>query len=121
MTQSNKKTAKAKTKKMTKTGSDVLEGLNEALDFLRGKPTEGNVLFMYNGEAVSIKNIRTKLGLSCEEFAKAFAFKTKTIQNWEQGLRTPPEHVLAYLRVIAEHPRRVYKALHNIQGRLNGF
>jgi len=75
--------AKNKLPKMSRVGREVLEGLNETLDFVLGKPTEGNVLFMCNGKTVGMKEICAKLGLSSGEFAKAFSFKNKTIKTGE--------------------------------------
>ena len=103
---------KNSTHDMTPLGSEVLEGLNETLDFLRGKKTDGRVVFMINGQSIDIKHIRKKLNMTVDEFAAAYAFKSRTVENWELGLRQPPEHVLAYLQVIAQNPQQVYEALH---------
>jgi putative transcriptional regulator len=93
-------------------GREVLEGLHETLDFLQGKKTGGNVVFMYNGEPINIKELRKNLHMTLDEFAIAYGFKSRTVENWELGLRQPPEHVLAYLQVITQNPKHVYNVLH---------
>ena len=100
------------TTEMTQLGSEVLDGLSETLNFLRGKKTDGRVVFMVNGQSIDIKNIRKKLNMTVDEFAEAYAFKSRTVENWELGLRQPPEHVLAYLQVIVQNPQHVYDVLH---------
>lgn len=97
---------------MSKVGREVLEGLHETLDFLQGKKTKGNVVFMYNNELINIKELRKTLHMTLDEFATAYGFKPRTVENWELGLRQPPEHVLAYLQVITENPTHVYNVLH---------
>jgi len=93
-------------------GKGIIEGLRETLDFVKGNPTEGRVTLMIDGQAINIREIRERLGMTRDEFALAFHFKAKTVQNWEQGTRQPTDHTLAYLRLIAANPKGVYKQLH---------
>ncbi len=67
---------------------------------------------MADGQAVNIREIRDRLGMTRDEFAAAFHFKAKTVQNWEQGIRRPTDHTLAYLQLIAADPKGVYDTLH---------
>lgn len=44
---------------------------------------------------ISLRNfqeLRKETGLSQARMAHAFGIKTRTIENWESGSRTPPEH-----------------------------
>lgn len=100
-------------KTMSELGAEILEGLHETLDFVKGKATEGRITLMMDGQAINIRDIRKRLGMTRAEFALAFYFKTKTIQGWEQGVRQPSDHTLAYLRLIAADPKGVYKKLHS--------
>jgi putative transcriptional regulator len=102
---------------MSKLGQEILDGLRETLDFVKGKSTPGRATLMADGEAINIRAIREQLGMTRAEFALAFQFKTKTIQGWEQGMRRPTEHTLAYLRLIAADPKGVYEKLHQQQRR----
>ena len=40
----------------------------------------------------SFQELRKETGLSQARMAHAFGIKTRTIENWESGSRTPPEH-----------------------------
>lgn len=93
-------------------GQEILEALEETRQFIKGRATEGRLTLMVDGQPINLRDIRSKLGMTREEFASAFAFKTKTVQNWEQGVRQPTDHTLAYLKVIAANPVDVYRTLH---------
>ncbi len=62
-------------------------------------------------QVICIQDIRAKLGMSREKFAKNFLFKLNTVRNWEQGVRQPNGHTIAYLILIASDPVGVYKKL----------
>lgn len=104
--------AKKQNETMSDIGREILEGLQETLDYAKGKPIKGRVTMMVDGVGIDIRAIRKELGMTREQFAKAFHFKPKTVQNWEQGIRTPSDHTLAYLRLIAANPKEVAKQLH---------
>ena len=59
-----------------------------------------------------VKAIRTSLGASQSEFALMIGVSVATLQNWEQGRRTPDGPALALLRVAAKNPKAVAEALH---------
>lgn len=104
--------AKRKTVQLSALAKDIRSGLQETIRLVQGKPTRGRVSLVSRGQAIDIREIRTKLGMTRNEFAVAFFFKRKTVQNWEQGIRRPTEHTLAYLQLIAADPQGVYKQLH---------
>jgi putative transcriptional regulator len=58
-----------------------------------------------------VKLIRGRLGLSQEQFAKRFGFSVETIRNYEQGHRQPNGPARTLLRVIANEPEAVARAL----------
>jgi putative transcriptional regulator len=97
---------------MSQLGREILEGLHETLAFAKGRPTKGRASLMVNGQEIDIRKLREQLGMTRDEFAQAFYFTKKTVQNWEQGIRQPKEHSLAYLRLIAADPKGVYQRLH---------
>ena len=94
-------------------GQDILDGLHETLDVVRGRTVPERATLMVDGEAINIRTIREQLGMTREEFALAFHFRSRTVQGWEQGLRKPTEHTLAYLRLIAADPKGIYQRLHD--------
>ena len=61
--------------------------------------------------AADIAAIRDKLHKSQSEFAQMIGVSVATLQNWEQGRRTPHGPALALLRVAAANPRAVERAL----------
>jgi putative transcriptional regulator len=58
-----------------------------------------------------VKGIRQRLGLSQEQFAARFGFSVETIRNYEQGHRRPAGPARVLLRVIANEPDAVTRAL----------
>lgn len=51
-----------------------------------------------------IRRLRHRLGLSQEEFARAYGIPVANIRQYEIGRHMPPPAVRAYLKVIAEAP-----------------
>ena len=51
--------------------------------------------------------IREAYGLSQEKFASLLGISVRTLQNWEQGRRTPRGPARVLLRVAARHPDAV--------------
>ncbi len=60
---------------------------------------------------VDVKNIRTRTGMSQNEFASAFGISVSTLRHWERGDRTPQGPALVLLNVVAREPKAVLKAL----------
>lgn len=58
-----------------------------------------------------VRTIRKKLGKSQSEFALMIGVSTATLQNWEQGRRTPEGPARALLKIAAENPSAVAQAL----------
>lgn len=58
-----------------------------------------------------IKGIRLRLRKSQSEFALMIGVSVSTLQNWEQGRRVPEGPARALLKVAAERPEVVVKAL----------
>jgi len=52
-----------------------------------------------------IAALRTFVGMTQAEFAKAIAISVHTLRNWEQGRRKPDGPAVALLRIAARHPR----------------
>ena len=42
---------------------------------------------------MNIKKLREKTGLSQKKFADKYYLNVRTLQNWEQGNRVPPDYV----------------------------
>jgi putative transcriptional regulator len=51
-----------------------------------------------------IVKVRGKLGLSQSKFAAVLGISADTLQNWEQGRRTPAGPAKVLLKISAKHP-----------------
>jgi putative transcriptional regulator len=65
----------------------------------------------FHVDALSVKTLRAKLGLSQPKFAALLRIDVGTLRNWEQGLREPTGPAKALLTAIARDPVHVLKAL----------
>ena len=65
----------------------------------------------FDVNAVSVKNLRAKLGLSQPKFAALLHVDVGTLRNWEQGRREPTGPAKALLTAISRDPENVLKAL----------
>ncbi|HNT38978.1 MAG TPA: helix-turn-helix domain-containing protein [Rubrivivax sp.] len=54
---------------------------------------------------------RQRTGMSQAEFAAALGISRRTLQEWEQGRRSPSGAAQALLRIAARHPELVREAL----------
>ena len=61
--------------------------------------------------AISVKKLRSKLGLSQPKFAALLHVDVGTLRNWEQGRREPTGPARALLTAISRDPEHVLKAL----------
>ncbi|MDF2096748.1 helix-turn-helix domain-containing protein [Aquibaculum arenosum] len=58
-----------------------------------------------------IRMTRTELGLTQTEFAQRFQVPVGTLRDWEQARVMAPDFAIAYIKVIAQHPDMVAKAV----------
>jgi putative transcriptional regulator len=95
---------------MSKVADSIRRGLEEAVAYAQrtADPTRYGV---HIPEDVDVKAIRTKLGMTQEEFAGRFGFSVNTLRHWEQGRRVPEGPTRAYLLVIDRDPKAVQRAL----------
>jgi len=82
-------------------GKEILDGLNDIHSFKSGslklRTTELS-------EPSEPKIIREKLQLSQSAFAGLLGVSTRTLQDWEQGRRSPQGPAIALLRIAEQHP-----------------
>jgi putative transcriptional regulator len=95
---------------MSKVSESIRRGLEEAVAFAKGK-ADAKAYRVHVPETIDVKAIRTKLGMTQEEFAGRFGFSINTLRHWEQGVRQPEGPARAYLLVIDRAPKAVQKAL----------
>ena len=88
----------------------IRRGLEQAITYSQGKAGKTRYR-VHVPEQLNVKAIRTKLGMTQEEFAAQFGFSVNTLRHWEHGKRQPEGPTRAYLLVIDRAPKTVQKAL----------
>jgi putative transcriptional regulator len=81
---------------------ELKQSLREASLIKRGRLKPGRV-FRVNPQS-DIVRVRGKLGLSQSKFASILGISADTLQNWEQGRRTPTGPAKVLLKIAARHP-----------------
>jgi putative transcriptional regulator len=94
----------------TALGRSLVRGVRQAVAYERGE-LKGRVEVYNVPPAVDARKIREKTGLSQVDFSNRYGFNRRSLQDWEQGRRTPDSAARAYLLVIANNPAAVHKAL----------
>jgi putative transcriptional regulator len=89
-------------------GAEILDGINEIKAF---KKNGGTLKITKLTEPSPPEIIRSKLRLSQSEFAGLLGVSTRTLQDWEQGRRSPQGPAIALLRIAEQHPE-VFNQLH---------
>ena len=62
-------------------------------------------------EVNEVVEARQSTGLSQAEFASALSISKRTLQEWEQGRRSPSGAAQALIRIARRHPEVVSEAL----------
>lgn len=94
-----------------KNGRKILDGLAEAVRHAKGQDTQTRVSTVFVPNAIDVRAIREKMGLSQEEFAMRFGFSLGTLRHWEQGRRYPDGSARVLLTVIDREAEAVDRAL----------
>lgn len=95
---------------MSKYYEELVEGLNEAIAFAKGKETGARVHRIEVPE-IDVARIRALTGLSQSQFAKSIGVAKGTLLNWEQGRRQPTGPAKVLLAMIAQRPSVVAELL----------
>lgn len=84
---------------------ESMQQMNEIVDGERSPSREFTI------NAMKVKEIRNKTGLSQAKFSKLIDVKLPTLRNWEQGRREPTGPAKALLKAISKDPKHVLLAL----------
>ncbi len=88
----------------------IMAGLEDAMAYADGGSARGTARQVKLAD-VDITHLREKLGLSQDRFAALFGLSSRTVRNWEQGVRRPEGPARVLLQVIAREPEAVMRAL----------
>ena len=81
---------------------ELKQSLREASLIRRGQLKPGR-RFRVNPKS-NIVRVRSELGLSQSKFAAILGISPDTLQNWEQGRRTPTGPAKVLLKIAEKHP-----------------
>jgi putative transcriptional regulator len=74
---------------------DLVESIKDAGAYLRGE----KVAPIHFVDEPNPKEVRERLGLTQESFARLLCVSVETLQNWEQGRREPTGAAMRLLQV----------------------
>lgn len=89
---------------------ELVNSVREAGAIYRGQQ---NASRSFEFTAVDVKAIREQTGLSQSKFAILVGVSVDTLQNWEQGRRTPRGPAAVLLKILQVDPEHAIKALHS--------
>lgn len=89
---------------------ELKESIKQGGKILKGKRKPGRKFSFENPDP---KQIRKRLGLSQNKFAKLLGISTSTLQNWEQGRRKPEGPAKILLNVAAKYPDAILNTVYN--------
>ena len=87
---------------------DLLTSIDQARKIHRDEMKPGRV---FKFRPIFITRIRKRLHVSQSRFAHIIGVSVDTLQNWEQGRRSPAGPALALLKVAENNPKAVIEAL----------
>ena len=73
--------------------------------------TAGRIARVTHVELNEVVQARQSTGLTQAEFASALSISKRTLQEWEQGRRSPSGAAQALIRIARKHPEVVREAL----------
>jgi putative transcriptional regulator len=85
--------------------SELVESVREGGSILKGEAPPSRA---FEVQVPEVRKIRETYDLSQAEFAALLGISVDTVQNWEQGRRTPAGPARVLLQVVAKHPEAVW-------------
>jgi putative transcriptional regulator len=90
--------------------NELMASVEQADDIVQGKVKPARVTVFAELE---VKAIRAKTGLTQGRFADVVGVSKRTLENWEQGRRSPSGPARALLKIVDADPEYALKALHS--------
>lgn len=89
---------------------ELIDSAKEAVAFVNGNDKDDDFV-VHLPEEMDTRKIRRRLSMSQADFATAFGFSMRTLQEWEQGRSLPTGAIRSYLMVINKEADVVKQAL----------
>jgi putative transcriptional regulator len=83
---------------------ELVESIKQMKAIMRGEMLPSRV---FVAPGVEVKSVRAKYKLSQRKFAAMLGISVRTLQNWEQGRRSPEGPARILLLIAAKHPEAV--------------
>lgn len=93
---------------MSNAFTEIMAGLDDAISHAKGEPSK---VVEHKPQALDVKGIRQKTGMSQQKFCATFGISLGTLRHWEQGLRTPRGPARILLQVMDKNPAAVIQAI----------
>lgn len=88
--------------------SELIEGIQEMKAVEEGSQKPYRISKM---EPSEVTRIRQNMKLSQAKFAALMGISVRTLQNWEQGYRTPTGSAKVLLNIAKKNPKAVLEAV----------
>ena len=104
------------TSKRLPVAEQIRKGLEEAIQHARGEITLKTAVVELPDEppeidAPTLVAIRDQSRMSQAVFARLLNVSSKTVQSWEQGLRTPSHAARRLIQIFSHHPETVCQSV----------
>lgn len=90
--------------------NELIDSVEEMDKIRRGKKRASRRTVI---KEIKVAAVREKTGLSQTRFARLIGVSKRTVENWEQGRRTPSGPARALLKIVAQDPEAAVRALHS--------
>lgn len=90
--------------------AELEASLREGMEILRGEKQPSRTFHL---DAPDIKAIRDNMNLTQQQFAALLGISLRTLQNWEQGRRSPEGPARILLQVAAKNPQALLDVVHS--------
>jgi putative transcriptional regulator len=91
-------------------GQELIEAAKEMLAHAKGEITLPTYQYSVPDE-VDVKEIRGKMHLTQEQFAKYIGASVHAVRHWENGRRRPDGTARTLLHILQNNPRAILDAL----------
>ena len=96
---------------MSKMGNSIIQGLQEALEYVQGKPIEGGKVYRMSVSEVDsftpseIKQTRLNANMTQRMFAMVIGVTPKSVEAWEGGRSKPDGAARRVIGLMAKNPK----------------